>query len=276
MASRSAGSVGSRRWVTAPATRVATGQAVLVDDAVAGDGGDALARGDDPGEVQRVGAGEGDQGAVAVFAADGAERVDGLGQGVLLAGELGDEAPAANLAAGLHPAPDSQEVAPRRQPRLPLGDLVKHDAVALEQLSAPELGDGERAGGVLGIRRGVLVAEERPAPAHVGRDDGLTRPSPWRAAGPAIRAGPRRDEAPEAAEAVAGDQSGVDELPQRGPYLGVEPMGRLAEILGEAGAAPLQIVQDFLGQRADLDRAVGLGRGGEPRVEAVAEEQRDG
>ncbi len=85
--------------------------AVAVDDLFAGNCGDAVAGYDDAGEVGGVGGGYGD-GCGALAVASGAERVDGLGEGELFATEAGDEAAAADLAAGFETAEDAEEVAP--------------------------------------------------------------------------------------------------------------------------------------------------------------------
>ena len=68
-------------------------------------------RAGDAGEVERVGGGDGDQ-VGRLVVARGAERVDGFGQGELLAAEASDEAAATDLAAGLEAAEDAEEVAP--------------------------------------------------------------------------------------------------------------------------------------------------------------------
>ena len=76
-----------------------------------GTAGIAVAGDDDSGKVDGVGCGDGDGGG-AVAGAGGAEGVDGLGKGELFAAEAGDEAAAADLAAGFEPAEDAEEVAP--------------------------------------------------------------------------------------------------------------------------------------------------------------------
>src|SRR2546426_11582372 len=62
-----------------------------------------------------------------------------LGLGELLADEPVDEAPAADLAAGLEAPEDRQEHPPRRGVALPDEEVAEDDAVAAEQLPGHEL-----------------------------------------------------------------------------------------------------------------------------------------
>ncbi len=72
-----------------------------------GSGGDAVAGDDDAGEVHGVGGGDLDDGVVGLLGLS-AEGFDGFGEGELLAGEAGDEAAAADLAAGFEAAEDGE------------------------------------------------------------------------------------------------------------------------------------------------------------------------
>ena len=70
-------------------------------------------------------------GAVAV--AGGAEGFDGFGEGVLLAAEAGDEAAAADLAAGFETAEDAEEIAPFGGVGFAGEEVAEEDAVAGEE-----------------------------------------------------------------------------------------------------------------------------------------------
>ena len=85
--------------------------AVAVENLVARDGRDAVARNDDADEVHGIGGGDGDDGG-AVAAARDAERLHGFGERVLLASEAREEAAAADLAASFEAAEDVEKVAP--------------------------------------------------------------------------------------------------------------------------------------------------------------------
>ena len=85
--------------------------AVAVADFAAGDGGDAVARDDDADEVEWVGGGDGDE-VGRVAGTGGAEGLDCFGEGELFAAEAGDEAAAADFAAGFEAAEDVEEFAP--------------------------------------------------------------------------------------------------------------------------------------------------------------------
>lgn len=80
--------------------------AITVDDSLAGDGGDAVAWNDNACEVDWVCGGYGDRGGT-LTAAGGAERLDCMREGELLASKAGDESTASNLAAGFKAAKDT-------------------------------------------------------------------------------------------------------------------------------------------------------------------------
>ena len=122
--------------------------AVAIEDLLAGDGGNAVAGDDDAGEIHGVGGGDGDDGG-AVAGAGGAERFDGFGKGVLFAAETGDEAAAANLAAGFETAEDVEEVAPSGGVRFAGEEVAEEDAVAGEELASEGFEGGVGAAGPL-------------------------------------------------------------------------------------------------------------------------------
>ena len=122
--------------------------AVAVEDLFAGDGGDAVAGDDDAGEVHGVGGGDGDDGG-AVAGAGGAEGFDGFGEGVLFAAEAGDEAAAANLAAGFEAAEDVEEIAPFGGVGLAGEEVAEEDAVAGEELAGEGFEGGVGSAGLL-------------------------------------------------------------------------------------------------------------------------------
>ena len=126
--------------------------AVAVEDLFAGDGGDAVAGDDDAGEVDGVGGGYGDDGG-AVAVTGGAEGVDGFGEGVLFAAEAGDEAAAADLAAGFEAAEDVEEIAPLGGVGLAGEEIAEEDAVAGEEKAGEGFEGGVGAAGLSDGRR---------------------------------------------------------------------------------------------------------------------------
>ena len=84
------------------------------------------------------------------------EALGCLGQGELLAGEAVDEAPAVDLAAGLHASQAAQQVPPRHHRQLAFQEALEDNAVALEQQPRDALGVAElcqsRALGIAGDR----------------------------------------------------------------------------------------------------------------------------
>lgn len=113
--------------------------AVAEKDAVAGDCRDSLTGGEDSHEIKGVGPVDCDEGATGRRAADGPELSKGFREGVLLAGEPGDEPAAAYLAPGFQPSIDTHKVSPRRRGGFALQQLVKHDAIASEEPPSGEL-----------------------------------------------------------------------------------------------------------------------------------------
>lgn len=115
---------------------VVDGDTALEGYGAAGDGGDSGAGDEDAGEVERVGGGDGDGGfgrSGGALVAGLAEAVDGFREGVLLAEGAGDEAAAADLAAGFEAAEDGEEVAPLGGVGFAGEELAEEDAVAAEE-----------------------------------------------------------------------------------------------------------------------------------------------
>jgi hypothetical protein len=105
--------------------------AVAVEELFAGDGGDAVAGDDDAGEVHGIGGGYRNDGG-AVAGASGAEGVDGFGESVLFAAEAGEEAAAADFAAGFEAAEHVEEVAPFGGVGFAGEEVAEEDAVTGE------------------------------------------------------------------------------------------------------------------------------------------------
>jgi hypothetical protein len=124
--------------------------AVAVEDLLARDGGDAVTGDDDAGEVHWVGGRDWDDGG-AFAAASSAEGFHRFGESILFAGEAGDEAAAADLAASLETAKDVEKVAPFGGVGFAGEQVAEEDAVAGEKLAGegfeggvglPGFGDG--------------------------------------------------------------------------------------------------------------------------------------
>jgi hypothetical protein len=129
--------------------------AVAVEDLLAGDGGDAVAGDDDAGEVHGIGGRDGDDGG-ADAGAGGAQRFDSFGKSVLFAGEAGEKAAAADLAAGFETAEDVEEVAPSGGVGFAGEKVAEEDAVAGEELA----GEGFESGvGLLRTQDSVLSCD---------------------------------------------------------------------------------------------------------------------
>jgi hypothetical protein len=121
--------------------------AVLVEDLFAGDGRDAVTRDNDACKVQGIGGGDLDDGC-AVSRSGGAEGVDGVGKGVLLAAEAGEEAAAANLAAGFEATEDIEEIAPFGGVGFAEEEVAEEDTVTGEEHAGGGLEGGVGAAGL--------------------------------------------------------------------------------------------------------------------------------
>src|SRR5690606_12087018 len=125
---------------------------------------------------------------------DGAQQVERLRAGELLAREAGDEAAAANLAARLHAAERTGEVAPGRRQRLPDQEVAEDDAPPRQELA------GEGFGPRAGRRRDIGSREQGPAAGGMPRAGRSRAPL----APPALGV----HQGPEVVEAVGGHQPG--------------------------------------------------------------------
>jgi len=131
---------------------------------LAGHGRDAVAGDDDGDEVHGVGGGDGDDGG-AFAAARGSERFHGFWKRVLLARETGEEAAAANLAAGFETAEDVEEVAPLGGVGFAGEQVAEEDAIASKELASEGLEGSVGAACLLeyGCGSVELFCEKRPA-----------------------------------------------------------------------------------------------------------------
>ena len=258
-------------------------------------GWNAVAGNEDAGEVEGVGGGDGDGcvvGARGELFAGGAEAFYGFGQAVLLAEGSGDEAAAADFAAGFEAAEDGDEVAPFGGVGLAGEELAEEDAVAAEEdagvgveggfvLSGSRDGCGVGGRGV-GVLRGRRcgVAEEGPA-AGGGAGGGTLA----EAGGGGLRGGGGLaagvHHGAELVEAVGGGEAGSGELPESGGGVELVEAGEALEVGGEGGAVGWRAGSGLPGLRGE-----GLGEdggvdalGGEGVVEPVgglAEVEGDG
>src|SRR6185295_15823452 len=105
------------------------GDAVVIRDAIRRDRADALARGEDAGEIERIGRADDEQRAESALAADLAQPRDGFRQRELLAGHSGDEPAAARLASCFHPPVDAGQLTPGRCIRLSREQAAEDDTV---------------------------------------------------------------------------------------------------------------------------------------------------
>ena len=162
-----------------------------------------------------------------------AQHADRFGQRELLAGEAGDEAAAADLAARFEPAIDAQQVAPRRQPGgLALEQAPEHDAVAAQQRAREVL---DRLG--LGLRRrwrgrGRRASAQRPASSMPNSAVRRRRRPP--AIG--LRSSDGTSSARKPAEAVGGHEAERDQLGQRLLDLGAQQAGAVDQLVEERRA----------------------------------------
>ena len=171
----------------------------------------------------------------------------------MLAGEAGDKAAAANLAARLEPAVDSQQVAPGRQPgRLAFEHAPEHDAVAAQQSMREMLDRGGlaqcfAAGGVAFGRAGA--AGQGPAAGRLHAEH--------RAA--TARAAPvgRHQEGAQPGEAVRGDEAKRHQFAERLFDLRPQQPAALDQLVEERGALLADHRHDRLGARARLGRVRG-------------------
>jgi hypothetical protein len=106
---------------------------VAIKHPVRGETGNALAGGDDPGEIERIRGAEPDELPAAVKPPNGPELSHGFGQRELLAGHSRDEASTPDFASGLESPEDHQEIAPGGRARFASEEAFEDDTVATKQ-----------------------------------------------------------------------------------------------------------------------------------------------
>src|SRR5262245_45749773 len=146
------------------------GHAVAVGDVLAWAGGHARVRRDGAREGGWIAGGELYHLFARRRAADGAEGLERLGQGELLAHEGADHASAPQLAPHIEPPVDAEQIAPGGRVGLAGHEITKDHAVAPHVLSGP------RFQHLVGGRRGGRV-EERPASGADGGVQGAAAPA---------------------------------------------------------------------------------------------------
>jgi len=221
----------------------------------AGDGGDSFAGKDDADEVERVGGGDVDDGGT-LARAGGAEGFDGFRECELLAAEAGDEASAADFAAGFEAAEDVEEIAPLRGVGFADEEIAEEDAVAGEEhagggleggIDAAGAGDGGLLGGFGWDGRGVF-SEEAPAAGGIA---GGALAGGVGECGLAPGGFPYIHDGAELVEAVGCGEAGGGELPEGVLSLLAGEGGEALEVGGEAGSALLQEGANLQGFRAE-------------------------
>src|SRR5215472_1674868 len=134
-------------------------QASAVEHPIAGQCRELWPRGQDAGEIKRVGAGERDPLIRRRLAPHRAQHADRVRKCELLTGEAGDKPAAADFASRLEPAIDAQQVAPWRHPgRLAFNQAPEHNPITKQQ-SPRQVLDG--FGPALWQR--LCTARQRPA-----------------------------------------------------------------------------------------------------------------
>ena len=113
--------------------------AVAISEARADGGADALAGGDDPGQVQRIGGADGDDPIGRPASPRLAQSLDRVRQGELLARHAGDEPSAPQFSAGFQSPVDPREFAPRGGRRFSRQNPPEHDPVSAKQRSRKRL-----------------------------------------------------------------------------------------------------------------------------------------
>ena len=184
-----------------------------------------------PDQVQRVAGRDGDHLAVLRAAANGAQRLERLRRGELLADDAGHQPAAAQLAPHLQPAVDAHQVAPGRRLRLAPQQVAEHDPVAARRTGgpAPRCGPPRRAAA------GVRSSDQRPG-ARTARRVLLAVQRPYqRRRAPGVPASPPGQQRPQRREAVGGHPAGRHQLPERVLDLGAQAAGAGDDVLEEAG-----------------------------------------
>jgi hypothetical protein len=196
--------------------------------------GYALAGYDDTREVEGIGRGYRNN-VLGLASASGAERFDGLREGVLFAAEAGEEAAAADLAARFKTAEDVEEIAPPGGVRFADEEIAEENAVAGEEhlcggfegaIGLPRLLDWS-CGGV------NLFAEEGPTAG------GAAGGAPAGGLGGAGLA-PRVHDGAKLVESVGCSESSGCELPEGVLGLLAGEVGDALDVVGEAGSTLLE------------------------------------
>lgn len=193
------------------------------------------------------------------------QEADRLRQRELLAGEAGDEAAAADLAARLEPTIDAQEVAPGRQPgRLAREKAPEDDAVAAQERPREMLDRlGVGPGRIAGRPR---PPRQRPAPRVLHAEHRAPPPASPLLGGDEKRAQPR--------EAVGGDEAERDQLGERLLDLRRQEPRRLHQLVEEGGAVLADRGEDRLGAAARF-HVFGARRERGPVLRVPPREERD-
>ena len=142
----------------------------------------------------------------------------------------------AQLAAGLQPAVDAQELPPGRAARLAGEHIAKYHPVAAQVLARQllQLRGGVREGLALLGQPGPAGPQERPPPGSV-HSKGPSSPAPAR------RHAPRGlRQVAHGAESVAGEKPGRNQLPECVLQLGCAQAGARAQLVEEQRTALLE------------------------------------
>src|SRR5439155_9349552 len=256
------------------------GDAVAVGDGKRRERRHTLAGDDDADEVERIGGRQDDRPGVLPRAPDRPEGFDRLGQGELLADEPVDEAPAADLAAGLEAPEDRQEHPPRRGVALPNEEVAEDDAVAAEELPGHEL----VAFGRILLDR--VSPPERPAagrqgPAPTGDAGDATGATEAAArhrpeAGVAGRGLVAAQQQSKPGDAVATHQAGGHQVPERVLDLGRQPAGPASDLRQEGGTTTGEELRHFPGSGRQAGQQAVLGGGDQEHGQVLPKDEGEG
>ena len=201
-----------------------------------------------------------------------AQQGDRLGRGVLLAGEAGDEAAAANLAPRLEAPAAHQQIAPRRQPiRLARQQSPEHHSPAAQQ-RAHQVLHGLLAGRVIGSGGAVAAGDPRPASRGVHPEQRDAPPPPTAHGASAAIGGKQQGAQPR--EAVGVHQAERHQLGQRFLRLRGQQPGPGRDLIEEGCAVRGQILRHALRARRQVHR-VHRPRQGRPQAHIAPREQHD-
>src|SRR6266542_1940920 len=158
----------------------------------------------------------GDSACRALAATGLAQQLHRLREGVLLAHEARDKAPAPRDAARLQAPQRPEDLAPGQHEALAGEHVAEHDAVASQELLGHRLGERLDVGALPRAILRLRIRQQRPPALDGDAFAGLAAQSPaprrpGRAPGPALARGEERTHA---AEAVRGHEATGDEIPQ--------------------------------------------------------------